>query len=160
MKQSYQLDDDVAVHQIPAWKEQANFIVRANISEDGGRRKWEQLWTRQINDFRFELCCIPFFIYDLALGDEIETDSQYVLQRVVKPSGHYTFRAWFGESADLNVRDEVIQMMQHLGCALEWSSENLVAIDAGTDALARDVADFLYGYERLSRLVYETGRTK
>jgi hypothetical protein len=30
-------------------------------------RKFEQLFVKQLADDRFEICCIPFFVYDIAL---------------------------------------------------------------------------------------------
>jgi hypothetical protein len=42
------------------------------------------LWARQVGDRRFEICCIPFFLYDVALGDVVETDENYSLVRVVR----------------------------------------------------------------------------
>lgn len=162
MKKNYQLGDYEAVHQAPVWRERANFIIAADLAQDvehHERREWEQLWARRIQDFRFELCCIPFFVYDLALGDEVETNEEYVIQRVVKPSGHYTFRVWFGESNAPTVRDEVTEMVQRLGCELEWSSKNLLAIDAATDTLAQAIADFLNERAQIKGLTYETGRT-
>jgi hypothetical protein len=39
----------------------------------------EQLWARQVGDRHFELCCIPYFVYDLALGDVVEIDADYRL---------------------------------------------------------------------------------
>jgi hypothetical protein len=48
------------------------------------------------------LCCIPFFLYDIALGDVVRTSAQgdrrYVLESVVSPSGRHVFGVWFGES--------------------------------------------------------------
>ena len=40
----------------------------------------------------FEVCCIPFFLYDVSLGDVVATNPDYVLDRVVRASGRYTFR--------------------------------------------------------------------
>jgi hypothetical protein len=43
---------------------------------------------------RFTLCCIPFFARGLSLGDEIETDENFIFQRVLDSVGHITFRVW------------------------------------------------------------------
>lgn len=154
------LGDYEAVHKNPVWRKKTDFIIAADISEEIDKRKWEQLWARQISEFRFEICCIPFFVYDLALGDEVETDENYVIKNVVKASGHSTYRVWFGESSDATICDEVVNQMQQLGCEQEWSSENLLAISAATNELAQSVINFLYERETLNRLIYETGRTK
>lgn len=86
-----------AVHQEPVWRDRSNFVIAAAVP-GGGDTETEQLWGRQIDERRFEICCIPFFVYDLALGDVVETDGDYIVERVVEPSGRYVFRVWFGES--------------------------------------------------------------
>src|SRR5207244_835350 len=98
---SMSLTDDIIVHENPAWREYANFIIMAKIKHKGKLAEWhrEQLWARQLATDRFEICCIPFFIYDLALGDEVQTgreeSNEYMVQKVLRQSDHYTFRAWF-----------------------------------------------------------------
>ena len=150
-----------AQHLDPVWRDQSNFIIAADISSQGTAASREQLWARQISDTEFELCCIPFFLYDVALGDVVETDAsgpqKYLFRRVVKPSGRYVFRAWFGES--FQPRDEVAEALNSLGALLEWSSQNLLAIDARDDGHAQVIADFLANREAKGDLVYETGRT-
>ena len=47
----------------------------------------EQLWARRVDDEHHEICCIPFFVYDLALGDTVEVDADHLVTRVVEPSG-------------------------------------------------------------------------
>jgi len=155
---------DTIVHENPVWREQANFIIAAKIDPEPTDRRWrwEQLWARQVTENIFMLCCIPFFVYDLALGDEVETirreERRYVVQQVIKPSGHYTFRAWFYDSS---VRREVAGELSGLGCLMEWRSSysNLLAVDAASDDQAQMVADLLSHKEQLELLTYETGRT-
>jgi hypothetical protein len=160
MRQSYTPGDYEASHDKPVWGDRANFIVAANISNATERKEWEQLWARQIAERRFEICCIPFFVYDLALGDEVETDGDYVIKHVVKSSGHYTFRVWFGEANDAACRETVPSATKNLGCELEWSSKNLLAIDAATVTMAEAAADVLAKHQAAGDLTYETGRTR
>lgn len=155
------MTDDTIVHEHPVWRERANFIIAAKIDPPPAkaRWRWEQLWARQVAENRFRLCCIPFFIYDLALDDEVETGEGYVVKRVTKPSGRYTFRVWFHNS---DVRREVADELERLGCLLEWRSTrgNLLALDAASSILAQAAADFLWHREQLGHLTYETGRTE
>jgi hypothetical protein len=159
------LTDRYFVHQTPVWREQTDFIIHIEIEADNPERErhWEQLWAKQVDEARFRVCCIPFFAYDLSLGDEVETRSEgekrYIVRRVVKASGNYTFRVWFGASNDLTIRDEVMDRIERSGWLFEWYSENLLAISVES-ARAQDVADYLFRQEQLGRLVYETGRTR
>ena len=114
-----------------------------------------------MDESHFEVCCIPFFVYNLALGDIVETSPsagrKYMIRRVVRPSGRYVFRAWFGESsAD---RHEIAAALESLGALLEWSSRNLLALDARDASHATEIATFLQEHEDAGRLMYETGKT-
>ncbi len=150
-------------HENPAWRERANFIIaaRINAEEVHARWKWEQLWAGQISENHFEICCIPFYVHDLALGDVVETglegEERYVIQRVIKQSGHYTFRVWF---INPDAREAVSEEIARLGGLMEWrwSASNFLAIDASTDALAQAIADLLSEREQSGHLEYETGR--
>ena len=159
MNSRYKSGDYEARHTNPVWRSRANFIIVADIAASGDKGEWEQLWARKLSDDRFEICCIPFFVYDLALGDEVETDSDGILRRVVKPSGHITFRVWLGNSTDPSDRDRLMGVVRSLACEHEWSSENLLAIDAQTDNVAQRLADSLSVLQQEDRVTFEMGRT-
>lgn len=146
-----------AVHREPVWRDRSNFIIATSIEPDKCGMSTEQLWARRVDGRLFELCCIPFFAYDLALGDVVEVDSDYMVSRVSKPSGRFVFRAWFGES--FHPRDEVSAELESLGALIEWSSENLLGVDARDAAHAQQIADYLQEQEDAGRLMYETGKT-
>lgn len=152
---------EFVVHQDPIWRERANFIIHAELPEKDRPQRFEQLWARQLDDDRFELCCIPFLVFNLALGDVVITspkgDRQYVMKKVVEPSGRYVFRVWLGQSP--LPRDEIAHELGALGSLIEWSSPNLLAVDAADSEHAQLVADFLIEREKAGLLVYETGRS-
>ena len=147
--------DRAAQHSEPVFRERSNFIINAALPGEDGR--FEQLWVLQRGDYRFELCCIPFFLYDVALGDVVETDVDYRLSRVVEPSGRFVFRVWFGES--FQPRQEIADELAALGALVEWSSVNMFAVDAADEAHAQRIADVLLSHEQAGRLIYETGRS-
>ncbi|MEX2255749.1 MAG: DUF4265 domain-containing protein [Acidimicrobiia bacterium] len=143
------------------WRERSNFIINAELGEEDLPRQFEQLWARQVGDDRFEICCLPFFLFDVALGDVVETapkgDHTYMVDRVVERSGRFVFRVWFGES--FHPRDEIAEELTRLDALLKWSSVNLLAVDAVDEAHAQRVADFLEERQRLGQLLYETGKS-
>jgi hypothetical protein len=150
-----------AQHLEPVWRDRSNFIIAADVSSYSDLVDREQLWARQISDDRFELCCIPFFLYDVALGDVVETSPaggrRYMLSRVVEPSGRYVFRVSFGES--FHPRQEIADELVAMGALVEWSSLNMFAVDAADAEHAQQIADVLLAHEEAGRLVYETGRS-
>jgi hypothetical protein len=157
-------DSDVVAHQNPVWRDRANFLISARIEEGGLPKRVEQLWARRIDERRFEVCCIPFFVYDVSLGDEVETapiptiGKQYVVGSVLRPSGHDTFRVWFGPPGSRTGADRLLTDLEACGCLHEWYSAHLLAVDAPPGSAQR-VADLLAEREAQGDLAYETGRT-
>ena len=149
------------VHQDPVWRNRSNFIIHSELPERDRPRRFEQLFAKQLGEDRFEICCIPFLVFDIALGDVVVTSPrgayQYVFEQVVERSGHYVFRVWFGES--IHPRNEIAEELTELGSLLEWSSENLLAIDAVDQEHAQLVADCLAEQEKAGHLIYETGQS-
>jgi hypothetical protein len=78
-----------------------------------------------------------------------------MLSRVVEPSGRFVFRVWFGGS--FHPRSEIEGELVAMGALTEWSSLNLLAVDASDATVAQTVADFLAEAEGAGRLLYETG---
>jgi hypothetical protein len=154
-------EKEFIIHAEPVWRERSNFIINAELGEADFPRRFEQLWARQIGEDRFEICCIPFFLFDIALGDVVKTspkgDRKYVLETVVERSGRYVFRVWFGES--FHPRDEIAEQLTALGALLEWSSMNLLSVDAVDELQAQRVADFLHERQQQGQLMYETGKS-
>lgn len=142
-----------AVHTDPVWRDRADFVIGAELA---GEERAEQLWAKRLGEKRFEVCCIPFFLYDVALGDVVSTDSEFNVTGVAIPSGRYVFRVWFGGSLDL--RDEVTSRLAEIGAQMEWSSPRLLAVDAADDSHAQQVAAYLAQQERDGRLTFEAGR--
>lgn len=153
----YKEGDYEASHPSPVWQDRANFVLAAHLGTKGGRNEWEQLWGEELGPNRYILCCIPFFAYDIALGDEVETDRDSILKRVLRRSGQVTFRVWFGDQS-AETRRSIASQAESAGALLEWSSENLLALSV-LENDAKKVANFLHLHEQGGRLQYETGRS-
>lgn len=147
-----------SMHREPVWRDRSDFIINARLPEDS---HFEQLWVRRLSDDAFEVCCIPFFLYGVALGDAVEVveDSGFgfLLKRVLGSAGRSVFRVHFAESsAD---QQQVVANLVPMGALLEWSSSTLLAVDAGDSALARVVAGYLEELEGRGSVVFEVGAT-
>ena len=118
----------------------------------------EQLWAKKIESNKFMICCIPFFIYDLSLGDIVETDESYLVKSVFSRSGRFVFRVWL-LSEDSAERIAVAENLTKMGALLEQSSANLFAVDASSEKLAAEVSGFMLELEGKGIIQYETGNT-
>ena len=129
------IDDGVITHDFPVWREKANFILAVRLGDPDIPKewKWEQIWAKKVNENLFEICCIPFFAYGLALGYLINTktldEKQYVINEIVKKSEHITYRIWFINTDNWNT---IIDDITNLGCLVEarWEKSKLIAVDA------------------------------
>lgn len=153
----YRTGEHVAVHSSPIWRERADCVFAAYQEMKDGKNEWEQLWGREVAPQRFIVCCIPFFVYDVALGDEVEVDSDFVLKRVVRRSAQVTFRVWFG-GQEAATRQAVVREIETMNPLMEWSSENLLGLSVSAGE-AQKVADWLAKFETAGKLQYETGRS-
>jgi hypothetical protein len=151
----YQTGEFEATHSSPVWRDRANFVFAAHLGLKNGQNEWEQLWGEKIAPQRFVICCIPFFVRDVALGDEVETDADFVLQRVIRPSGQVTFRVWFGGHENAT-RQNLVREIEAMQISLEWSSVNLLALSVHEGESQR-LADYLQLRENEGVLQYETG---
>jgi Domain of unknown function (DUF4265) len=84
----------------------------------------------------------------------VGTDAEHELARVVEPSGRFVFRVWFGET--FHPRQKVADELTERGALLEWSSANLLAVDAPNGQPALVIAGYLAEQERTGRLTFET----
>jgi hypothetical protein len=153
--------DDIKKHPNPVWRNKANYTLIMKIDSEDDVLRHEELWARQVTNELFEICCIPFFIYDIHLGDIVrirQYGERNIVDGTMTPSGHHTFRVWF-QTYSPAVKADVLQSLHELGCQSETFSDQLVAVDAPDDAVAREVAIFLEDQMAKGALDYETGRT-
>ena len=145
------------VHREPAWGEHADSVVATAVTLADGSAAIEQLWGRQVAEDLYELCCIPFFALDLAMGDVVEVDANHRITRVVRPSGRYVFRVQLGSSA--HALADTIDALEDAGGLLEWSGMSMIAVDARDATHAGEIADFLGERRDAGHLTYELGRS-
>lgn len=134
------METDFATHVAPVWRDKANHLIAADLADHNMPGRWEQLWARQTADGEFELCCLPYFTYGLALGDIVRTRStdavKHVIARVQKRSGRKLLRLWL-KNAALPGKERVYTYLVKHAPLHEWSSEHLLAIDVpANDSIA------------------------
>lgn len=127
----------------------ANEILLAASSFFARELDFEQLWTKRLDEDRFEVCCVPFFAYDLALGDVVRADADtgYVIQSVETRSGNGVARVAVKRAEEAEaVHSGIHDLLQRLHYLHEWFAPGYVAInlDAGRshDDLFEGLATF------------------
>ena len=130
------MESSFATHAAPVWRDRANYLIVADLASYDMPGRWEQLWARQIADEEFEICCIPYFTYGLALGDIVRTrqsgSTTHVVADLLQRSGRQVLRLWL-KDADTAGVEQVYAYLVKQAPLHEWSSQNLLAIDLPPD---------------------------
>jgi Domain of unknown function (DUF4265) len=131
--------------------------------DESGEVRWEGLLGRRLGEDHALVCAVPFWLYDLNLGDEVRTiasqEGELFATTIIRESGNYTFRAFLTveEDDDLSWR-ELQKTLEPYDCWFDVRSRRFIAISCPPDQ-AQGVADDLASRERRGELRYETGRT-
>lgn len=152
--------DNVAAHSAPVWRSKADFLIHADLSEAGMAGRWEQLWASRVGGNRFEVCCLPFFTYGMALGDTVETqlrpEDQHIVSKVVQKSGRQLLRAALSKQEDLDTLHEAIhRKLVEMGCLHEWHASGYLSVDISSQSQADELVAFLKPYAEAGRFFYE-----
>jgi hypothetical protein len=124
---------------------------------------WEGLLARRLTGDRARICAVPFWVYDLNLGDEValmdSAEGVAVVTGVVVDGGNYTFRVRFEHAVDDDARwRELMVELEPFDCWFDVRSPGFLAVSA-PHAHAQAVADYLDDRERRGDLLFETGRS-
>lgn len=125
---------------------------------------WEGLLARQVGSDRGRVCGVPFWLYDVNLGDEVSlvtsAEGAPVADGIVSDAGNFTFRVIFDKADAGNERSrELMVEFERYGCWFDVRTPRFVAVSAPPHH-APSVADRLAAKARSGDLKYETGRTR
>jgi hypothetical protein len=130
-----------------------------------GEIAWEGLLARRLSKDRARICAVPFWAFDVNLGDEVAiVESQEgapVAEKVVVDAGNFTFRVVFEPptSEDDARWQELMVDLEPYDCWFDIASQRLVALSSPPQH-AHAVADYLWQRQERGELEYETGRTR
>jgi len=115
----------------PAWDEEANYILHG-VGPYGDKVVREQLWAKSLGEGRFELRCLPLYLYGFAFGDVITVDAKEHLD-VVCPSGRASFRVVFPAPPAEGTFEREVEVRRG---RVVWYTCDFAAVDAKKDEAA------------------------
>lgn len=143
-------------HFNPIGRDESDYLIQVRLAaedQDGDETAYEQLYCKQMGNNRFQVCCVPMFLYDIAYGDIVEllSDGQ---ARVVVQSGRRVIRIYFFDPAWIV---PIVERLLALNCRIEPYSDKLYAVDCPDLVAATNVANILDEHESPETYEYETG---
>lgn len=122
----------VATHPNPVRRPDPSFMLRARLDDLDGVDNFEQIWTEPLATDTFEVCCIPFFADDLALGDVVRADARgdCVIQSVERRSGNGVVRVAIKREEEVEaVHMPLHDLLGRLEYLCEWFDPGYVAVN-------------------------------
>lgn len=109
-------------------------MAMVDLAPFGFENEHEQLWLRPLPGDQFEVCCIPFRVYGMALGDVVRLGGGgRFIESVVSSSGRLVFRVFFAEPrpplTGEDSRDALREAISSGEFLAEWSGDRHVAVD-------------------------------
>lgn len=119
---------------------------------------YEQLWVRTDDESSFEVCCIPFFTYGIALGDVIHLEGGVGVPSVVRRSGRRVIRVAFNDRAEAEAGHEQLHgSLVATGALHEFSSSGYAAVDLKDERQADAVIPVLEALVETGVIIWEWG---
>ncbi|MEW2623330.1 DUF4265 domain-containing protein [Streptomyces sp. NPDC048106] len=121
------------VHEQPVGRASTNYIARVDLAPFDLDGQVEQLWLKAVNDGSYEVACIPFSAYGIALGDVVVLNGDDYVSEVVGRSSHRTLRLLFTpdlpaaelQKAAAEIKSEIIAA----DLLSEWNGARFIAVD-------------------------------
>ncbi|WP_405608190.1 DUF4265 domain-containing protein [Streptomyces sp. NBC_01508] len=122
------------VHDKPAIRPEPAHIAMVDLAPFGFRGQMEQIWLRPLGGGRYEVCCLPFRVYGLVMGDIVSLDTEArVITEIVQSSGNRLFRVFFPPSIPpgrfFAAKESLVSAVRDADLKVEWSGDRHVAID-------------------------------
>jgi hypothetical protein len=144
--------------------ERADCTVWLSVADGSGPELgWEGMLARRVGTDRARVCAMPFWIYDLNLGDEValieSAETALVVTAVVRDARNYGFRVIPAEDAKEHWWRELMIELERFECWFDIRTSRFVALSAPPDH-AGSVADLLARHESRGDWQFETSRTR
>ncbi|MFF7679029.1 DUF4265 domain-containing protein [Actinacidiphila glaucinigra] len=144
-------------HDDPAWRGGQHRLAMVNLARFDLEGMLEQLWLREVGGGEgYEICCIPFYTYGLALGDVVSVDETGNISHLVRKTGRLALRVLFDAlRSSLDGRDSLRGAVASAGLLSEWNGDHHVAIDMPNASVAQSLLDSIHEEIRLETAFWE-----
>ncbi|MEV8094371.1 DUF4265 domain-containing protein [Kitasatospora sp. NPDC085879] len=146
-------------HEDPARRDEKNYVAMVDLAPFDLRGMLEQLWLREADEEGgYEVRCIPFYAYGLALGDVVEKSESETINRLIRKSGRRVLRILFTEPRPLaDSRSVLREAVGSVGLLSEWNGDRLVAIDVPDISVMQPIFDSVHGEIQNGTAFWEWG---
>lgn len=131
---------DIVTHEQPP---DADFLLHIDLADHGLAGRREQIWVKQVGEFRFVVRSLPYFAYGIRPGDEVSTDETYIVQSVTVPSGLHLMRVAVERESAKELHDELHGILARCALTHEWRGSGYVSVALDTAEVPDEVAAWI-----------------
>ncbi|MFK0106415.1 DUF4265 domain-containing protein [Streptomyces sp. NPDC091217] len=130
-------------HEEPAWRGSGHYMAMVDLAVFDLPGMREQIWLRETGVAgEYEVCCIPFYAYGMALGDVVGKSAADMIGQSIRKSGRRALRVLFTAPRPLNdSRSALRAALDSVGLLSEWNGDRQVAIDVPDMTVIQPVVD-------------------
>ncbi|WP_329557472.1 DUF4265 domain-containing protein [Streptomyces sp. NBC_00696] len=130
-------------HEEPAWRGEEHYMAMVDLAQFDLPGMREQIWLREIDKAgEYEVCCIPFYAYGMALGDVVSKGESDTVGPSIRKSGRRALRVLFTAPRPLaDSRLSLRRALDSVGLMSEWNGDRQVAIDVPDMSVMQPVVD-------------------
>jgi hypothetical protein len=142
-------------HPVPARRREQHLMAMVDLAPFGLENKLEQLWLREVSE-GYEVCCIPFWAYGMALGDTVAVSEDNRVTCVIAKSGRYVLRVMFAQPGlSSEFRERLQAALTAAGLMYEWDGDRYIVLDIPEKPQGQDVYDLLAPEVHAKRAFWE-----
>ncbi|WP_285644444.1 DUF4265 domain-containing protein [Lentzea sp. NBRC 102530] len=131
-------------HEDPVWRAENSHLAMVDLAPFDLQGMREQLWLREtVDDGEYEICCLPFYAYGLALGDVVGKSGSENVGTVIRKSGRRVLRIMFAEPRfqEGDSRAVLREVLDAAGLLSEWNGDRFIAIDVPDISVMQPIFD-------------------
>ncbi|MEX5636182.1 DUF4265 domain-containing protein [Parafrankia sp. FMc2] len=122
------------IHDRPVVRPDPAYIATVDLAPFGFYGQMEQIWLHPREGERYEVCCLPFRVYGLAMGDIVLLDANArTVVSIAEFSGNRSLRIFIPYAVPAErfhaAREAVLFAVHDANLMSEWSGERHVAVN-------------------------------
>ena len=131
-------NNNIRTHLNPTKRSTSNYIKIIDLENPAFGYAREQLWLKKLKDNSYQVCCIPYLIYDVCLDDVVSIADGHI--RIVKKSKRFGFRVIVSPDK----AEELMMILHKNNYTFEHEQDHsLIAVDALSIKYAKELSNLL-----------------
>lgn len=142
------------VHDDPVRKSACDYIGMIDLGPFDLPGQQEQVWLKSLGNSQYEMCCIPFVAYGIALGDTVRLGDDGFVSGILRRSGRRVLRFLLAKESERDF-SVVVDVLREERLQFEGRGGRQVAVDLPDSELPLQLTKVMGQYVDAGRAFWE-----